>query len=147
LIALAIVELDKQGLLRAVRRCSVCYERWFESRDPRKKWCSDSCRKKHHKDEQVLRERAARLRRALPSHWKHLIPRGYLYMYDAPCPSCSRPVQWWKTPLRKTGRRGRPPATMVIPLESMGSTDGLRVRDHINHLRLEEWKREGEGSN
>lgn len=114
LIALAIVRLDERGLLRAIRRCSVCDERrWFESHDPRKKWCSDSCRKKHHKNEQVLRERAARHRRALPSHWNDLVPRGYLHISSQGyCPGCSRRVQWWRTPLRKTGRRGRPPATM-----------------------------------
>jgi hypothetical protein len=147
LIAREIVRLDEGGLLRAVRRCSVCDERrWFESHDPRKKWCSDSCRKKHHKDEQVLRERAARLRRALPSHWNDLDSRGYVYLYTTNCTGCERPVQWWRTPLRKTGRRGRPPATMIIPLESIQSTDGLRVRDHIHHLRLEELRREGERS-
>jgi hypothetical protein len=146
MIALVIVSLDQQGLLRTIRRCSVCDEkRWFEARDRRKKWCRDLCRKRHHKDEQVLRERAARTIRVLPSHWNDLVSRGYIYLGEANCPGCQQPVQWWRTPLRKTGRRGRPPATMDIPLERIQGTDGPRVRHHIDHFRLEELKREREG--
>jgi hypothetical protein len=58
-----IVSYAERGWMRLLRRCRQC-RRWFCSKDPKKKFCSDSCRKRNYRQSESGRaKRRAYMRR------------------------------------------------------------------------------------